>query len=44
MILVILSEEDPANAIRTVFVRCAYVLIPLSILFIKYYPEVRRVL
>jgi exopolysaccharide production protein ExoQ len=40
MILVILSEEDPRNAIRTVFVRCAYVLIPLSILFIKYYPEV----
>ena len=40
MILVILSEEDPANAIRTVFIRCALVLIPLSVLSIKYYPEI----
>lgn len=37
MILVILTEENPEVAVRQVFVRCAYVLIPVSILLIKYY-------
>lgn len=40
--LVILSELDPLQAIRAVFVRCAYVLIPLSIVFIRYFPELGR--
>lgn len=38
MILVILTEENPEEAVRQVMVRCAYVLIPISILLIKYYP------
>jgi O-antigen ligase len=42
MILVILTEKRPVEAIRHVFVRCAYVLVPLSVLFIKYYPDIGR--
>jgi exopolysaccharide production protein ExoQ len=42
MILIVLTEDNPVEAIRQTFVRCAYVLIPLSILFIKYYLEIGR--
>jgi O-antigen ligase len=37
MILVVLSERDPIAAIRVLFRRCAYVLIPLSVVLDKYY-------
>jgi len=40
--LVILTEVDPQEAIRAVFVRCAYVLIPLSLVFIRYFPQLGR--
>lgn len=40
MILVLLTEDDPVQAIRLVFVRCAYVLLPLSILVIKYFVDI----
>lgn len=36
--LVVLSEKSPFKALESVLRRCAYVLIPLSILLIKYYP------
>jgi len=39
MILILLTEGNPTAAIQTVFLRCAYLLVPLSVLFIKYYPE-----
>jgi exopolysaccharide production protein ExoQ len=39
---VIASEKDPLEAMRAVYVRCAYVLIPLSVVFIKYFPEYSR--
>jgi len=39
---VILTEKDPVQAVKTVFLRCAFVLLPLSVLFIKYYPEYGR--
>jgi O-antigen ligase len=42
MILIILTEKNPVEAMRGVFVRCAYVLIPVSVLFIKYYPTLGR--
>ena len=42
MILIILTEEDPVEAIRGIFIRSAYILIPLSFLFIKYYPDIGR--
>jgi O-antigen ligase len=39
MILCILTESDPVEAIRRVFVRCACVLVPMSVLVMKYYPD-----
>jgi O-antigen ligase len=42
VVLVILSEANPLQAIRAVFVRCAYVLIPLSLIFIRYFPDLGR--
>ncbi|MDP3068885.1 MAG: O-antigen ligase family protein [Opitutaceae bacterium] len=40
--LVILTEANPMQAIRAVFVRCALVLIPLSLIFIRYFPDLGR--
>lgn len=40
--LVILTEIDPQQAFRAVFVRCGYVLIPLSVIFIRYFPDLGR--
>lgn len=40
--LVILTEVNPQQAIRAVFVRCAYLLIPLSVVFLRYFPELGR--
>lgn len=42
MVFVLLTEARPAQAIEVVLRRCAYVLLPLSILFIKYYPYLGR--
>jgi O-antigen ligase len=39
MVLVLLSEPDPEEAITQMFKRCAFIVFPVSILFIKYYPE-----
>jgi exopolysaccharide production protein ExoQ len=39
IILIVLSESDATAAIKRFLARPAYVLIPLSILFIKYYPQ-----
>ena len=38
MVLVILSEKDPIVAIRLFLSRCVYLLIPLSVVVVKYYP------
>ena len=42
VLLVILTEKDPQQACRAVFVRCAYVLMPLSVVFIRYFPDLGR--
>jgi exopolysaccharide production protein ExoQ len=42
MVLVLLCERDPVQAVKSVFVRCAYVLVPLSVLFIRYVPSLGR--
>ena len=42
VILVVLSDPHPVEAIRTVLRRLCYLLIPLSILLIKYFPEIGR--
>lgn len=40
--LVILTEIKPVQAFRAVFVRCAYVLLPLSVIFIRWFPNFGR--
>lgn len=42
MVLVILTEERPYAAFGVILRRLAFVLLPLSLLFIKYYPELGR--
>jgi exopolysaccharide production protein ExoQ len=42
VVLIILTEKDLIEAVRTVFARCAYLIIPLSVLFIKYFPQLGR--
>lgn len=42
MILVIATEPDPRAALKCLMKRAAFVLIPVSITFIKYYPELGR--
>lgn len=42
MILIIVSEQDPVEATRQVLLRCAYMLIPFSVLVIKYFLEIGR--
>ncbi len=39
---VIFSEKDPLQAMRAVYVRCAFVLLPLSVVFIRYFPDYAR--
>jgi len=39
MVLVVLTDPNPRLAIRRVFERVGFVLLPLSILFIKYFPS-----
>jgi exopolysaccharide production protein ExoQ len=39
MVLILLTEADPEEAVTRLMKRCAYVVLPVSILFIKYYPE-----
>lgn len=40
--LVLLSDADPAAAIRIVFVRVSYLLFPFSVLANKYFPAISR--
>ena len=42
MALVILTEQKPYEAIGVVFRRMAFVMLPLSVVFIKYYPDLGR--
>lgn len=39
VILVVLSDPRPVEALRTVFRRLSYLLIPLAIVLVKYYPH-----
>jgi exopolysaccharide production protein ExoQ len=42
MVLVLLTEEMPVEAIKAAFIRCASVLVPLSFVFVRYMPELGR--
>jgi exopolysaccharide production protein ExoQ len=39
MALIILTEPNPDEAVKALLKRCAYVIVPVSILFIRYYPK-----
>src|SRR5438874_1159403 len=43
MALIVLTEPDPEEGLRRLMKRCAYVVVPVSILWIKYYPPLGRV-
>lgn len=40
MILILLTEKDPVMAIRAVLARYAYLVVPLSMVFIWYFPDI----
>jgi exopolysaccharide production protein ExoQ len=42
VILVVLSDSRPLEAVRTLLRRLSYLLIPLSMLTVKYYPQIGR--
>jgi exopolysaccharide production protein ExoQ len=42
MVLVILVESDPFAALRCILTRMGFFLFPLSILFIRFYPQIGR--
>lgn len=42
MALVVLTEDRPGDALAMVLRRMAYISLPLSVLFIRYYPELGR--
>ena len=39
MVMVVLTDPDPFAAVKRLFARTAFILIPLSVLLVKYYPE-----
>jgi O-antigen ligase len=39
MVMILATEDDPIEAVKAALKRCAYLLIPTSMLLIKYYPE-----
>jgi O-antigen ligase len=42
MALVVLSEERPYEAVAVLLRRLSFLFVPLSVLFVKYYPELGR--
>jgi exopolysaccharide production protein ExoQ len=42
MVLIVLTESDVRGAIRRLFTRIGFLLVPLSLLFIRYYPWLGR--
>lgn len=42
MVLIIVTDAHPAAALRRVFSRLGFVLLPASILLVKYYPQLGR--
>ena len=42
MVLVVLTDPNPSAAVKRLLARVAFLLIPLSVLVIKYYPELGR--
>jgi hypothetical protein len=40
--LVVLTEKDPEASLRVLFVRVSYILFPLSVVFMRYFPNIGR--
>jgi len=43
MVLIVLTDPAPVEAVKRLIRRSAYVLIPLSVVFSKYFPDIGRV-
>ena len=42
MVLVVVTDQNPIPAVRFLLARCCYLLLPLNIVFIKYFPDLSR--
>lgn len=42
MVLIILTDREPLTALKRLVTRLGFIIFPLSILFIKYYPDLGR--
>jgi len=42
VLLIIVTDTNPIEAIKAVFTRCAFVIFSLSVLTVKYFPEISR--
>lgn len=42
IVLIVLTDADRVEAIKALFRKSAYILVPLSVLFIKYFPNIGR--
>jgi exopolysaccharide production protein ExoQ len=42
MALIVLTEPNPEEALTRLMKRCAYVVVPVSILWLRYYPQLGR--
>jgi exopolysaccharide production protein ExoQ len=42
MVLLLLTDRNPIETVKAVFVRSAYLLVPMSVLFVRFYPEIGR--
>jgi O-antigen ligase len=42
MVLVVVTDRDPSSAVKKWLTRVGFLLLPLSVLFIKYYPDLGR--
>jgi O-antigen ligase len=43
MVMIVLTDSDPAAATKRLLARLGFLYIPISVLFIKYYPAISRV-
>ena len=42
MALIVLTDQQPRQALISLLARCTYMLVPFSVLYIKYFPELGR--
>ena len=40
MVLLLLTDRNPVETVKAFFVRSAYLLVPMSVLFVRFYPEI----